>query len=104
MAVVRLAAAAPIHPLAWELPYATGVAIKGKKEKKYIYIYLYLFQKEVVSLTLAQGSWRRFSMLSYSRISMSKLRRNRFDHNVSKADLNGNGGRGTEEWERLGYL
>ena len=43
-------------------------------------------------------------MLSYSRISMSKLRRNRFDHNVSKADLNGNGGRGTEEWERVGYL
>ena len=28
----RLAASAPIQPLAWELPYATGAAIK-KKEK-----------------------------------------------------------------------
>ena len=27
----RLAAAAPIHPLAWELPYAVGVAVKRKK-------------------------------------------------------------------------
>ena len=26
----RLAAAAPIPPLAWELPYAAGVALKGK--------------------------------------------------------------------------
>ena len=30
----RLAAAALIQPLAWELPYATGVALKRKKEKK----------------------------------------------------------------------
>ena len=29
----RLAATAPIRPLAWELPYATGVAIKSKKTK-----------------------------------------------------------------------
>ena len=29
----RLAAAALIQPLAWELPYATGVAVKGKKRK-----------------------------------------------------------------------
>ena len=27
----RLAAAAPIKPLAWELPYAVGVALKEKK-------------------------------------------------------------------------
>ena len=27
----RLAAAAPIRPLAWELPYAAGVALKRKK-------------------------------------------------------------------------
>ena len=27
----RLAAVAPIHPLAWELPYAKGVALKSKK-------------------------------------------------------------------------
>ena len=27
----RLAAAAPIQPLAWELPYAASAALKGKK-------------------------------------------------------------------------
>ena len=31
----RLAAAAPIHLLAWELPYAAGTAIKRKKEKSW---------------------------------------------------------------------
>ena len=30
----RLAAAAPIRPLAWELPYATGAALKSKKYNK----------------------------------------------------------------------
>ena len=30
----RLAAAAPISPLAWELPYAVCVALKRKKKKK----------------------------------------------------------------------
>ena len=30
-AVAEASAAAPIQPLAWELPYATGVAIKEKK-------------------------------------------------------------------------
>ena len=30
----RPAAVAPIHPLAWEPPYATGVALKSKKTKK----------------------------------------------------------------------
>ena len=30
----RPAATAPIRPLAWELPYAEGVAIKKKKEKR----------------------------------------------------------------------
>ena len=30
----RPAAAAPIHPLAWELPYATGVAIIRKKRRR----------------------------------------------------------------------
>ena len=35
---VRPAAAAPIQPLAWELPYAAGVALgrrkEGRKEKR----------------------------------------------------------------------
>ena len=30
----RLAAIALIRPLAWELPYAAGEALKGKKKKK----------------------------------------------------------------------
>ena len=30
----RLAAAVPIQPLAWKLPYATSVALKSKKKKK----------------------------------------------------------------------
>ena len=30
----RMAAAAPIGPLAWELPYATGAALKREKKKK----------------------------------------------------------------------
>ena len=30
----RLAAAALIHPLAWELPYAAGVTLKTKEKKK----------------------------------------------------------------------
>ena len=36
----RPAAAAPIHPLAWELPYATSATLKkkGKKKKTRIYI------------------------------------------------------------------
>ena len=30
----KLAAAAPVPPLAWELPYAAGGALKSKKKKK----------------------------------------------------------------------
>ena len=30
---LRMAAAAPKQPLAWGLPYATGVALKKKKKK-----------------------------------------------------------------------
>ena len=32
----RPAAIAPIEPLAWEPPYAAGVALKGQKTKKKI--------------------------------------------------------------------
>ena len=31
---LRLAAAAPIQPLAWEFPYALGAALKRQKKKK----------------------------------------------------------------------
>lgn len=33
MAVAQAPGAAPIQPLAWDLPYATGVAIKRKEKK-----------------------------------------------------------------------
>ena len=42
------AAAAPIQPLAWELPYAMGAALKRQKKKKSsiwsveIYLFIYL--------------------------------------------------------------
>ena len=34
MAVMWPAAVAPIWPLAWELPYAAGAALKSEKKKK----------------------------------------------------------------------
>ena len=34
MAVASIATAALIQPLTWELPYATGVAGKGKRKRK----------------------------------------------------------------------
>ena len=34
LALLWLAAIAPIRPLVWELPYATGVALKSQKKKK----------------------------------------------------------------------
>ena len=39
----RLAAAALIHPLAWEIPHAAGVALQSKtKTKKYLSIQMKL--------------------------------------------------------------
>ena len=35
-----LAAVAPVEPLAWELPYAMGTALK--KEKNFFFIYFFL--------------------------------------------------------------
>ena len=34
----RPAAVALIQPLAWELPYAKGVALKKKRRKKYVFV------------------------------------------------------------------
>ena len=34
VAVCRLAAVAPIQPLAWEFIYAVGMAVKRQKKKK----------------------------------------------------------------------
>ena len=38
----RLAAAALIRPLAGELPYTAGTALKSKKRKVYVFIVLYI--------------------------------------------------------------
>ena len=39
----RLAAVAPIRPLAWDPPYAAGVALKGQKTKtKSIHTHMYI--------------------------------------------------------------
>ena len=43
----RPAAAAPIGPLAWEPPYAAGVALKGQKTKK---------KKKLIRLIRAESS------------------------------------------------
>ena len=37
----RPAAAAPILPLFWELPYAVGTALESKREKKKKTVYFY---------------------------------------------------------------
>ena len=40
----RPAAAAPIQPLAWELPYAAPVALKKQTNKKKVYVIYYVFK------------------------------------------------------------
>ena len=55
----RLAAGAPIGPLAWEPPYATGVGLKRKKKKKQRhlskktsrFLLCLISQKQVIYLT-----------------------------------------------------
>ena len=37
---LRPAAAAPIQPLAWELPYALGVALKNQKKSYFKNMYI----------------------------------------------------------------
>jgi len=41
LALLWPAATAPIRPLAWEPPYATGVALKRQKEKRKLHIFGY---------------------------------------------------------------
>ena len=46
----RLSAAGPIQPLAWELPYAVGAALKIKKGKKKKTQSIFFFIAKVVRL------------------------------------------------------
>ena len=43
----RLAATAPIRPLAWELPYAVGAAQEIAKRPKKKKIYIFVLQKQL---------------------------------------------------------
>ena len=42
----KSSAAAPIQPLAWKLPHATGVALKQKEKKKKTRIQLFLLKNK----------------------------------------------------------
>ena len=48
----RLAAIAPIRPLAWECPYAAGVALKRQKRKKKRKKYMYIINVETSAVLL----------------------------------------------------
>ena len=51
----RQAAAVPIPPLAWELPYAAGVALKRKKERKDVNVLISGYQpQERMQITSCQ--------------------------------------------------
>ena len=56
----RQAATALIRPLAWEPPYAVGVALKGQKTKKKKYIYIYMYVELAHVLIIAQNDWKIF--------------------------------------------
>ena len=49
----RPAATVPIQPLAWELPYATGVALKRKKKLLPHWAYVKMKQKSLPHLHLS---------------------------------------------------
>ena len=54
----RLAAVAPIRPLAWDSPYAAGVALKSKAKKKKLYT-TYVGKKITAGGEGGSGCWRR---------------------------------------------
>ena len=56
----RPAAAAPFPLLAWELPYAVGVALKSKKKKK---------EKEIVPFAI---TWIDLEIITLSEVSQRK--------------------------------
>ena len=50
----RPAATAPVQPLAWELPYARGLALKDKKKKKILFFYWVRERKKWTCVTEKQ--------------------------------------------------
>ena len=82
----RLAAAALIRPLAWQLPHATGSALKRQKKRKkdrpmFVRVFRnppslsFLLSKQVVSIHAfsPRRMWRRLSPLLLARIPATKL-------------------------------
>ena len=64
----RLMAAALIPPLAWELPYAVGVALKRPKKKKKLKPY----GKTVI--IIQKGSWNCSTSISWELVEIQSLR------------------------------
>ena len=52
----RPAAAAPIQPLAWEFPNATGMVLKRPKKKKKFTLSLYLLRRLKEANTIKKGN------------------------------------------------
>ena len=66
----RLAAVAPVWPLAWEPPYATGVALKSQKKKN-------ASRKYLVNSALFKGViWFSFSVTGFRVHDHPKFSRN----------------------------
>ena len=59
----RLAALAPVQPLAWEPPYASGADLKSKKKKKLV---IQKHNKHSFSLILSTGNHQHFKVSFYS--------------------------------------
>ena len=61
----RLAATAPVRPLAWEPPYALGAALKRQKDKRQLFIEFVthnrIITSEVKNILLVSGHYDGFS-------------------------------------------
>ena len=71
----RLAATALITPLAWEPPYAMGVALKRTKAKKHMYFFLNDFIYIVLTLIQAIPMGQRNSINFICQIKKVDLRK-----------------------------
>ena len=98
-----LAATAPIGPLAWEPPYASGVALKDKKIKKKkrtcTYIKLYSVSKKITHI-LFQTFQVIFEAAKTTLVRSLKLRLNQAD--VLKRRWTQGDGPGKDTATRLG--
>ena len=70
---LRLEVSAPLGPLAWEPPYATGMALKRpKKKKKVVYTekgILFSLKKEILAFAT---TWMNREEITLSEISQSQ--------------------------------